>query len=119
MNDNRKLLVTYLDTPGTWKTIAPVLRTRLPLRGVEWTNPIKSQAGNRLIPSLELDFVRFTPEVFPKNVPGLNIHQGPFLHIYFVAGEVSSLYSAVKAFKRLKYVSGIAVLLFLDLFGPF
>lgn len=88
MTDTRKLLVTYLDADGAWERIAPVLSSRLPLVQVEWTNPVEAHRGPRIIPRLELDFVRFTPEVFPKNVPGMNVHRGPFLHLYFVNCEV-------------------------------
>ncbi|KAI9034358.1 hypothetical protein DFJ74DRAFT_649156 [Hyaloraphidium curvatum] len=87
-----KLLVTYLDHDGSWEKVAPVLRSKLPLVNVEWTNPTESHRGPRTLPSLALELVRFTPEVFPKNVPGMNLHEGPFLHLYFLECEEVDVY---------------------------
>lgn len=90
MTDVRRLLVTYLDADGSWQRIAPSLVSHLPLNKVEWTNPVEDHRGPRTIPALELDFVPFTPEVFPRSIPGIDLHVGPFLHLYVVGCEVCS-----------------------------
>lgn len=54
--------------------------------------PVGAGIPIRTIPAIDVDFLKFSPDMFPKYVPG-GAQQNPFfLHIFFVGCEVISFH---------------------------
>ncbi|KAG0746393.1 hypothetical protein G6F57_006571 [Rhizopus arrhizus] len=84
----QKLTVTYCDEYEVWPFVADDLSARLPLRNLKWQP--SSQRAECLIPTLEVDLKRFTPDLSP--LPLLTTTQTVYLNLYFVTCEDNEIY---------------------------
>ncbi|KAG1442949.1 hypothetical protein G6F56_010854 [Rhizopus delemar] len=84
----QKLTVTYCDEYEVWPFVADDLSARLPLRNLKWQP--SSQRAECLIPTLEVDLKRFTPDSSP--LPLLTTTQTIYLNLYFVTCEDNEVY---------------------------
>ncbi|TPX60036.1 hypothetical protein PhCBS80983_g02047 [Powellomyces hirtus] len=101
MADNKRVIITYTYGPdaeenGLGIGFADDLEGRLPLRNVAWQNPLGFSKGNtsppRVIELLEVELKRYSPEMFPRAMPGTLYHSPYFLHLYLVTTDDSEFY---------------------------
>lgn len=99
MTEQRKVVVTYTygadaEENGAGTIFVEQVAARLPLRNLSWQSPIGSGGGNnntvRTIPVLEVELKRYSPDMFPRAMPGTIYHSPYFLHMYLVTIDVSS-----------------------------
>ncbi|RKO89734.1 hypothetical protein BDK51DRAFT_35393, partial [Blyttiomyces helicus] len=95
----KKVIVTYADESQVWPVISDELLSRLPLRNLVWNSPLGSARANssnatRNIPVLDIELKKFSPDMFPKAMPG-SLYQSPyFLHLYLVNCDENDQYRA-------------------------
>ena len=79
-----KPTVTIADDGNSWKIIEKEFKSRFPIRNAAFVDPVK---GNQLttVPSLDVDFKRFDPKMFPSFTPGAVQTNIFFLHIYIIS----------------------------------
>lgn len=84
-----RLLLTLLDFEdgNVWPTFASELSSRIPMKNVDFLNPLLNETHT--IPSLDLEFRNFTPDMFPKFTPGAVQHNLYFVHIFIVSTDVN------------------------------
>ncbi|KAI9245959.1 Cullin family-domain-containing protein [Sporodiniella umbellata] len=76
------------DEYEVWPFVADDLSARLPLRNLKWQP--SSKRAECLIPTLEVDLRRFTPDASP--IPLLSNTQTVYLNLYFVTCEDNETY---------------------------
>jgi hypothetical protein len=68
-----------------WSQVSEEILSRIPLKNVVWPNA-RTQAGHRVIDSIDLDFRLYKPDMFPRAIPGAATPF--FVHLFFVNCEV-------------------------------
>ncbi|KAJ3151464.1 hypothetical protein HDU89_001906 [Geranomyces variabilis] len=104
MGDNKRVIITYSYGPdgeegGVGNQFAEDLESRLPLRNIAWHNPLGAIRGStnstaRIISTLDVELKRYSPEMFPRAMPGTLYHSPYFLHLYLVTTDDSEVYKA-------------------------
>ncbi|KAJ3176861.1 hypothetical protein HDU87_004793 [Geranomyces variabilis] len=104
MGDNKRVIITYSYGPdgeegGVGNQFAEELESRLPLRNIAWHNPLGAIRGStnstaRIIGTLDVELKRYSPEMFPRAMPGTLYHSPYFLHLYLVTTDDSEVYKA-------------------------
>ncbi|TPX68860.1 hypothetical protein SpCBS45565_g02844 [Spizellomyces sp. 'palustris'] len=104
MTEQRKVVITYsygtdAEDNGAGASIAEEIASRLPLRNLAWQNPLRISRGNtsapRVISVLQADLKRYSPDMFPRAMPGTLYHSSYFLHLYLVTTDDNELYKTV------------------------
>ncbi|KAI9352589.1 hypothetical protein BDR26DRAFT_195813 [Obelidium mucronatum] len=79
--------VTFLDSSTVWFEIEAEVLSRVPLCGITWLQHNRVQ---RLLDSINISFVPYKPDMFPRAVPGTAT---PFaVHLYLVNCDDPDLY---------------------------
>jgi hypothetical protein len=68
------------------------VKRHLPLSNIVWKSPIASQRDGRVITELDMEFTKFSLDVFPKNVPSSSWARAPYLHLFLVGCDDVELY---------------------------
>ncbi|KAJ3163448.1 hypothetical protein HDU86_000027 [Geranomyces michiganensis] len=104
MGDNKRVIITYSygadgEEGGAGNLFAEELESRLPLKNIAWHNPLGAIRGStnstaRIISTLDVELKRYSPEMFPRAMPGTLYHSPYFLHLYLVTTDDSEVYKA-------------------------
>ncbi|KAJ3206722.1 hypothetical protein HK099_000469 [Clydaea vesicula] len=90
---NRSAVITYCDDYQIWNQIKDEIMRRLPLKNLLWNNPLPGRPP-RTIPELNLNFIKYSQDIFPKAIPLYNITPF-FLHLFLVNCDDSEMYKSV------------------------
>jgi hypothetical protein len=80
------ILLVDNEDGNVWPTFASELKSRLPLKAIDFTNPLRPELHH--IPQLEFDFRKYSSDMFPKFMPGAIQHNTFFLHLFIVSTDV-------------------------------
>ncbi|KAJ3011981.1 UNVERIFIED_CONTAM: Trafficking protein particle complex subunit 10 [Siphonaria sp. JEL0065] len=81
------VLVTYLDSSVVWFEVEAAVTSRVPLVGVTWLQHTRVQ---RLLDSIDVAFVPFRTDLFPRAVPGTA--SALAVHLFLVNCDDPDLY---------------------------
>ncbi|KAI9202421.1 uncharacterized protein BJ171DRAFT_514013 [Polychytrium aggregatum] len=93
MTESRRVIVTYADEGKLWSQMADEISSRMPLRNITWQNPMdKSRTIFRTIEALDVEFKRFSADIFPRQAPNGSVQNPFFVHLFLVNCEDMDLY---------------------------
>jgi trafficking protein particle complex subunit 10 len=86
----QKPILTYTEEGSLWEGIKDEFLHRFPIRNLN----LVLRGEQQTIPSLDLEFRKYQPDMFPKFVPGALQYNSFFVHIFLLASEDVEAYKS-------------------------
>ncbi|KAI8893289.1 hypothetical protein BC833DRAFT_625023 [Globomyces pollinis-pini] len=82
-----KPIISYHEDGQIWPTIQDHFASRLPLKNLDVVNPTRGTESKHCLPTMHLELLKYSPDLFPTFTPGAIITNCVFGHIFFCSTD--------------------------------